>query len=321
MEMESRDLPLPATMIRPRRAITGMSAILLPFAESGAVDWDGFERHIARTLEAGLTPAVNMDTGYANLLETATRQRALQVARQACGSRRWVAGAYVADQPGDRFNLDAYRAATDEIVAQGAIPVLFQSFGLTEQSGPAIVESYRALAAHSGPFIGFELSTRFAPFGKIYDLETYRGLMQIPECLGAKHSSLRREPEWQRLLLRDATRPDFLVLTGNDWAIDMVMYGSDYLLGISTFAPEAFARRDALWASGDPAFYELNDTLQYLGHFAFRDPVPAYKHNAAQFLHLRGWIASDRTHPQSPHRPSSDREVLAEIACRLGVVK
>ena len=31
------------------------------------------------------------------------------------------------------------------------------------------------------------------------------------------------------------------VLTGNDLAIDMVMYGSDYLLGLSTFAPEAFA--------------------------------------------------------------------------------
>src|SRR6185295_9973154 len=106
------------------------------------------------------------------------------------------------------------------------------------------------------------------------------------------------------LRLRDQERPDFLVLTGNDLAIDMVMYGSDYLLGLSTFAPDLFAQRDALWASGDPAFYELNDKLQYLGHFAFRDPVPAYKHNAAQFLKLRGWIACDATHPRSAARPS-----------------
>jgi hypothetical protein len=130
---------------------------------------------------------------------------------------------------------------------------------------------------------------------------------------------LSRSLEWQRLQLRDAVRPDFHVYTGNDLAIDMVMYGSDYLLGLSTFAPDQFARRDALWLAGDPAFYELNDVLQYLGFFAFRTPVPAYKHSAAQFLHLRGWIASDRQHPASPARPDSDRAILREIGKQLGI--
>ena len=97
----------------------------------------------------------------------------------------------------------------------------------------------------------------------------------------------------------------------------MVMYGSDYLLGLSAFAPEHFALRDRMWQSEDPRFYGLNDLLQYLGCFAFRDPVPAYKHDAAIFLHLRDRIASPRTHPESPERPESDRSVLADIACRL----
>ena len=97
----------------------------------------------------------------------------------------------------------------------------------------------------------------------------------------------------------------------------MIIYGSDYLLGLSTFAPDLFARRDALWAAGDPAFHELNDLLQYLGFFAFRNPVPAYKHSAAQFLKIRGWIDSDATHPVSPRRPESDREILRELAARL----
>jgi hypothetical protein len=100
----------------------------------------------------------------------------------------------------------------------------------------------------------------------------------------------------------------------------MVMYGSDYLLGLSTFAPDLFARRDALWAAGDPGFYELNDLLQYLGFFAFRAPVPAYKHSAAQFLHLRGWLKSDQTHPAAERRPASDVAVLRELGERLGVV-
>ena len=128
---------------------------------------------------------------------------------------------------------------------------------------------------------------------------------------------MRRQPEWDRLDVRDEVRPDFQVLTGNDLAIDMVMYGSDYLLGLSTFAPDLFAKRDALWAAGDPGFYELYDVLQYLGFFAFRDPVPAYKHSAAMFLKLRGWIGHDATHPDSPTRLESDREVLREILAQL----
>ncbi len=56
----------------------------------------------------------------------------------------------------------------------------------------------------------------FAPFGKIYDLETYRGLLGVPQCIGAKHSSLSRELEWKRLQMRDDLRPDFKLFTGND---------------------------------------------------------------------------------------------------------
>jgi hypothetical protein len=95
------------------------------------------------------------------------------------------------------------------------------------------------------------------------------------------------------------------------------MYGSDYLLGLSAFAPEAFGLRDQLWAAGDQRFYGLNDVLQYLGAFAFREPVPAYKHSAAQLLQLRGKIPSAATHPNSPRRPDSDLPILQEIARRL----
>ena len=157
----------------------------------------------------------------------------------------------------------------------------------------------------------------FAPFGKIYSLDLYVRLMQIPNCLGAKHSSLRRVDEWARLEERDRCRPEFRVLTGNDLAIDMVKYGSDYLLGLSTFAPDAFARRDQFWKEGDPRFYELNDLLQYLGAFAFREPTSAYKHSAAMFLKLRGWIDCDDVYPGAPMRPDTDREVLKRILLDL----
>ncbi|MDX1994194.1 MAG: dihydrodipicolinate synthase family protein [bacterium] len=309
----------PQSLVRPRRKITGMSAILLVFTETGEIDWVGFERHLERTAQAGLVPAVNMDTGYANLISEATRREVLARTQRILAGSPFVAGAFVGDAPGAPFALDAYRQQVASIQEHGGAPVIFQSYGLTQQSDDAIIDAYQRIARETEMFIGFELGTMFAPFGKIYSLEVYRHLMTLPQCIGAKHSSLSRRQEWDRLVMRDQMRPDFKVLTGNDLAIDMVMYGSDYLLGISTFAPDLFARRDALWEQNSSEFYELNDVLQYLGFFAFRAPVPAYKHSAAQFLKLRGWIACDDTHPNSPQRPASDVAILAEIADRLGV--
>ncbi len=308
--------------IRPRRPITGMSAILLPLLsadspERAEIDWEGLCGHVARTADAGLIPAVNMDTGYGNLIPSEIRLRVLAETAAIMKGRPFLGGAFVEDKPGAPFSLDRYRDRLDEITDRGGTPVIFQSFGLTGQSDAAIVDSYASIGQHAGEFYAFELGKMFAPFGSIYSLEAYRGLMSVPQCLGAKHSSLSRALEWQRIELRDSVRPDFRVLTGNDLAIDMVMYGSDYLLGLSTFAPETFARRDAMWAAGDPAFFEVNDLLQYLGCFAFRSPVPAYKHNAAQFLHARGWIRTPLTYPGSPTRPDSDVAILQEILERL----
>ncbi|MBW2267318.1 MAG: dihydrodipicolinate synthase family protein [Deltaproteobacteria bacterium] len=306
----------PSARVRRGRKIRGMSAVLLPMTSTGEIDWMSYRELLACTVAVGLVPAVNMDTGYVQLLDADTRCRVLDTAKAVVGAD-FVAGAHVADAPGDAWDHDATVRAMEEIEGRGGTPVVFPSNGLNALDGADWAGAHAELARTSDRFIGFELGPMFVPHGRIYALEAYAALLDVPQCVGAKHSSLSRQLEWERLALRDAKRSDFLVLSGNDLAIDMVMYGSDYLLGLSAFAPEHFAKRDALWAADDPAFYELNDLLQYLGCFAFRDPVPAYKHDAAIFLHLRGRIASPNTHPGSPERPASDREPLADIARRL----
>ncbi|MYB10350.1 MAG: dihydrodipicolinate synthase family protein [Acidimicrobiia bacterium] len=305
--------------VLPSRTITGMSAILLPHLDSTTVDWASLDAHIARTHEAGLTPAVNMDTGYVQLLDPDTRVQVLDRAGAITGGD-FVAGAFVADEPGAKFDLDAYLRAADEITARGGLPVVFPSHGLNDHGDAAWLDDLGQLAGHLERFIGFELGPMFVPYGRIVSLDTYRGLLEISQCIGAKHSSLNRQLEWDRLALRDEVRPDFMVLTGNDLAIDMVMYGSDYLLGLSTFAPDKFAERDRLWAKDDPGFYQLNDVLQYLGHFTFRPPVPAYRHSAAMFMQMRGWAESDAIPAGAPMRPDSDREILRDIGVQLQVI-
>ena len=308
----------PDARVRPRRTITGMSAVLLPHTAGGAVDWDGLAAHVARTAGAGLTPAVNMDTGFVQVLDEATRDRVLEVA--AANSDGFVAGAHLDDRAGDRFDLEGYRRQIDRIVARGGLPIVFPTHGLTALDGDGWVGAHAALAEQCDRFLAFELGPMFVPYGRIYDLDAYRGLLGIDACVGAKHSSLDRMPEWERLAARDEVRPDFMVLTGNDLAIDMVMYGSDYLLGLSTFAPDRFAERDRMWATGDPGFFELNNLLQELGDFTFREPVPGYRHDAALFLELRGWIGSSRVPDGVTLRPDADVDVLRDIAERLGVL-
>ena len=300
--------------VRPGRRVVGMSAVLLPFALDGSIDWQGFASLVRRTVQAGLKPAVNMDTGFGPFLDAPDKTRALEITREISGKGGFVAGAVVPDKPGDAFNPQAYDEAMNAIVKHDGVPVVMQSFGLTALHDNELIQAYQYLASSVPALYGFELGQQFAPFGRIYSLDVYKGLMAIPNCLGAKHSSLDRVQEWQRLELRDVLRPDFLVLTGNDLAIDMVMYGSDYLLGLSAFAPEHFALRDRWWAEQDPRFFALNDLVQYLGAFAFRHPVPAYKHSAAQFLKMRGRISCSNTHPRSAGRPESDLQVLELIS-------
>lgn len=295
-----------------------MSAILLPFTSDRRIDWEAFAAHVARTAAAGITPAVNMDTGYVQLIDDGTRLEALRIARDTLGpGRELVAGACVVDGPGASFDEAAYGRQFDMIAGVGGLPVIFPSFGLTAGGDADMLGRYRQLARRTESFIGFELSTEFVPSGRVLSLDAYGELLQISNCIGAKHSSLSRRPEWDRLAVRNRVRPDFHVFTGNDLAIDMVRYGSDWLLGLSTAAPEAFAQRDRWWEAGDSRFDELDDALQALGDFAFRRPVPAYKHSMAQALHLRGLIVSDEPHPDSPRRPDSDREVIRTILERI----
>lgn len=301
--------------IIPKRKIEGVSAILLPFHDDGTPDFDGFLAHVDRTYAAGLTPAINMDTGYANLLTSKERLKILDLMPAAANGRQFVAGAFTEGETGDLVSL--YTRETDLIQQRGGTPILFQSTALTSLPDDELVSVYQHVAVQCDRMLAFELGKMFAPFGQIYPLEVVCELMQIPQIVGIKHSSLKRELEWQRLELRDRLRPDFKIYTGNDLAIDMVMYGSDYLLGLSTFAPDYFAKRDACWQAGDPRFYELNDVLQYLGQFAFRAPTSAYKHSAAHFLKLRGWIESDAPHPDAIHRPESDIEILQKILEQL----
>src|SRR6267154_2077935 len=308
-----------------RRTVEGIAAALLPFEADGSVAVEALQRHLVATQRVGLMNAVNMDTGYVNYLGDAEKLDVLRWTREALAGETpigrlafpgaFVAGAYIEGQAGDVVAL--YRREMERIVEFGGVPILFQTARLHGQSAEEKAETYRQICRGFPRVLAFELGSMFAPNGEIFDEEMVRRLMDIPELVGMKHSSLDRMVELGRLALRDAQRPEFQIYTGNDLGINMIEYGSDYLLGLATFAPEKFAERDRLWAAGDPGYYALSDALQHLGNVAFREPVPASKHSAAIFLHLTGRIPADHTHPKNLTRPLWEEEMLRDCARRL----
>jgi len=302
---------------RPRRKVQGIAAALLPFEADGKIAVESFQNHLRATHRAGLMNAVNMDTGYVNYLSDAEKRDVLRWTRDGLGEGvPFVAGAYIEGQSGEI--VDLYRVQIEPIVRAGGIPILFQTARLHGKSPKEKADTYREICEGYPHVLAFELGKMFAPNGEIFDEETVHRLMDIPAIKGMKHSSLDRLIELERLALRDQRRPDFRIYTGNDLGINMIEYGSDYLLGLATFAPEKFAERDRLWEAGDASYYALSDALQYLGNVAFRAPVPAYKHSAAVFLHLTGRIPTDRAHQKNPPRPAWEPEMLRDCAVRLG---
>jgi 4-hydroxy-tetrahydrodipicolinate synthase len=304
---------------QPRRKVQGIAAALLPYEPDGRVAVNAFAKQLTSTHRAGLMNAVNMDTGYVNYLSDTEKEAVLDWTRQALGPGiPFVAGAYIEHLAGNDI-VALYRRQIDTIIRFDGMPILFQTARLHGKSPARIAEIYRDICKDYPHVLAFELGSMFAPNGEIYDSETVRRLMDIPEIKGMKHSSLNRLVELERLALRDAHRPDFRIYSGNDLGINMIEYGSDYLLGLAALAPEKFAERDQLWEAGDPAYYALSDALQYLGNVAFRSPVPSYKHSAAVFLNLIGRIPSDQTHPKNPRRSAWESEIMADCARRLSL--
>ncbi len=301
---------------RPGRKIQGISAILLPFDGQGHIHEQGFRNHARRTLDAGLRLAVNMDTGYVDLLTAGQRRTVLEWAREIVNGMDWFAAGALPSECQGSAGI-AYARECAGICEQGGVPVVFPSPLLANLDDDGLMRVFAEVASATPRFLAFELGSMFNPHGRMFSDRVLGALMEMPQCCGLKHSSLDRITELHRIELRDGHRPDFVIYTGNDLAADMVEYGSDYLLGLSTFAPELFAARDLAWAESSARYLEFRDMIQHLGWVGFREPVAAYKHAAAIFLNLTGWLEGHQTHPLAPRREPWDVEILKDAAERL----
>src|SRR4051812_48564172 len=125
------------------RQVHGISATLLPYRGDGAIDWAAFAAHVARTRSAGLDVAVNMDTGFGDLLTPDERAAVLDATRETLGaSVTFYAGAFSED--GDV--VAGYHRSMAAIEARGAVPVIVQHRAMHGLAAAELAALYARIA-------------------------------------------------------------------------------------------------------------------------------------------------------------------------------
>ncbi|HEY8550583.1 MAG TPA: hypothetical protein VIL35_11550 [Vicinamibacterales bacterium] len=300
--------------LTPARRIDGVGAVPLPMTAAGRPDLEALSLLVHEVYAAGLTPAVNTFAGSVDLLSVDDRRDVLAAAAGVARGRRFIAGAML--DPGPGSLVARYGRAIDAIVRQGGTPLILQHEELAGLDDDHVVEIYRQATSGQRSVLALEMTRAFGTGGRVYSLDLFHRLLDIPSLGGLVHASLDRVQEWYRIEARDVRRPEFRIYSGNEHAVDMVSYGSDYLLGIAGCVPEAFAMRDRYWQAGDPHGFAFNDLLHYLGCLVYRAPLSGARHSALQFLQARGVISSAVPHPAA-RRTVSDAALLSDIAGRL----
>jgi len=303
-----------------RREIGGGASLIVPRGVDGSPDWQAFASHLDRCAKLGLNLAISMTPADPALLNTELQVGALFQAKDVLSGTPFYAGVHVLDQSDDWFNLDRYRRQIEVVVKHGGTPVVFPSWGLTSLHDDEWLKVMAEVGRTVDRFYVADLDATATPYGPARSMDAYVGLLRNQACAGIVHGSMSRLAELDRMHRHAGLRPDFHVLSMNERAVDMAIYGSDYLLFTAGMAPDLFVRRDRMWADGDREFYELNDLLQYLAMFSSRRPLNAQAHSVLQFLELRRWVATADVPNGAAQRPSSDREILRDIAERLDIL-
>lgn len=308
-------LTLALRHLTPSRTIHGCAALPVWQGPAGRLDLAGLAERLQATFTAGLTPAVNLYGGSVDRLGCDQRTDILTTAAGVARGRRFIAGTRPTE---DAAPLSVrYGRAVDAVVRQGGTPLLLPIRELVALDGDALIHLWRqATAGHRGVLV-IEMAEAFEMPAPPYSADVVARLLDISSLGGLVHASLDRGAEWARVDARDIARPDFRIYSGNERALDMVAYGSDYLLATAGAAPEAFAARDRAWRAGQPIGFELNDVLQVLGTLFYREPMAGARHAVLQWLQARDVVRHATPVAGIPSRPDSDLAIYREIAARL----
>jgi 4-hydroxy-tetrahydrodipicolinate synthase len=285
-----------------------MTAIVTPFHEDGEIDFEAFEKLVARQIASGIHGLVPCGTtGEGATLRPEEHSRVIAATvRVAAGRVPVVAGCGTNDT---RTTIAAAERAAQE--GADALLVVTPYYNKPNRSG--MLAHFGAIAAAVKlPIVVYNVPGRT---GQNLGVEQTLALAALPNVIGVKEASANLE----QLSAIVALRPEgFAVLTGDDaLALPAVALGADGVISVvSNEAPrlmsemiEAALRGDV--ATARPIHYRLRRLMN--ANFVESNPVPV---KAA--LALMGLCRETMRPPLGPADPDT-RRLIGEALRSAGL--
>ena len=286
------------------------TALVTPFTDSGAVNYDQFARLIDRQLEGGVDAVcVCGTTGESATLSVREHIRLVKACvRRVNGRARVIAGAGSNDTAAAlRLSRHAQDAGAD------ALLLVTPYYNKATQDG--LIQHYTTIADRvEVPILLYNVPSRT---GVSFTAETYRVLSQHPNINGVKEAS-------GNFSLLSHTRalcgPDFHIWSGNDdQVVPMMSLGAEGVVSVAAnLAPEAMVRMSHLCLEGDfkqAAALQLRYQALMDALFIEVNPIPI---KAA--LNLAGWDVGSLRLPLCA-LSDSHREVLRKAMEEAGLLQ
>jgi 4-hydroxy-tetrahydrodipicolinate synthase len=245
------------------------TALVTPFAETGAIDWKAFDASLDRQLEAGVAGLVPV--GTTGEAATLTADEADAVIRRTV--ERAAGKAYVLAGTGSNATaktVDATKRATD--LGVDGVLVVTPYYNKPSQTG--LIAHFGAVAeATTGDVVLYSVPGRagiaIAPETAATLARKYSNITAIKEAGGdaARVSDLRA-----------AAGPDFVVHCGDDGlALAFFALGAAGLTSVfSNYDPEICVALHKAWANGDTnRALEIHEIMRPMAEAMFIENSPA----------------------------------------------
>jgi 4-hydroxy-tetrahydrodipicolinate synthase len=292
-----------------------IAAAILPFEESGAIDWSTLDRYIGQ-VSAGNPRAVamNMAVSEVSSLEVGEQIEVIRRCKMAIGGRTpLLSGLNVTNTAaGIELAKRLVDAGADGLVIFPPVPAF-----LGTPSVAMIADYHRAIAeAVRVPLLAFQ--TAFAPYPK----GAITALSQIPSIVAIKDASFNVEQTLDNVKEANAAPRKIGMLTGSDtFILEAMLMGCDgALIGFAATATAALVEMHGLAVAGKiTEAYEIWNKIGPLARICWRTPIRDYRVRTKYALLKQGVIPSMKVRAPFPALVDADRADIDKVFLDFGL--
>lgn len=290
-------------------------ATVLPFTETGAIDWDGYRNIVDYcTTPDGISAVfVNGHAGEGATLTREERLKVIETTRKLVGDKPLMSGVIA-------FGTnDAVQQARDALSAGCDIPVIFPSPSFAA-GGAMTPDAPLAFVRRIAEAVDAPVSIFQYPLGSGcgYSTETLVAMSRIPNVVAIKEGSdtmMAYEDNWRQV---KAASPDVAILPSNfDWFLPQLAVGADGILsGLASLTPHLLVD---LWRASEArdldAMRKASDALYPIVRNVYGKPPRMDMHTRIKvgLRHLGLIRNADPRGPLLPVSPAVQASVIRAV--------